>query len=399
MSKLPFVSVVVPTRNRAKLLPFAIRSVLSQTFNDFEIIVSDNFSSDDTRQVVETFDDSRIRYARSASSLSMGDSWEFALSHAKGEYITFLSDDDAYSKVYLESMLRILDENRADIATSRIAFYYSDRSKEYGKNIDPESLVLLPYDRKFHVFEKQEAIELLLSRFELTTNSVPSPRINFPQLVNTIHHSSIIKKVKDGVGNLFPLVGSDIYTAALFLNAADKYCYVDEPLYLQRTWAGSSTSGDQSMFEKYPEEKQLDFVPLRKLLTPFNYCRNTILRAREDWGAEYHPVNIDWKKYFVTSFYEMKYLEASNVDVSAELREFESVLSERDVELQRRVRNEIAKYSFTKTQLKQAFKNTGLGNIIMRLKNRKVKVLGGFSSIAQCAEGIDESFLSRFSDK
>ncbi len=75
----------MPTRNRAELLPFAIRSVLNQTFDDFELIISDNFSSDETPQVAQSFGDRRIRYFRSEAPLSMGDSWEFAISHASGE--------------------------------------------------------------------------------------------------------------------------------------------------------------------------------------------------------------------------------------------------------------------------------------------------------------------------
>jgi glycosyltransferase involved in cell wall biosynthesis len=61
---MPFFSVVIPTFNRGDLLPYAVQSVLKQTFEDFEIIVSDNCSSDDTPKVSKQFEDPRFRYLR-----------------------------------------------------------------------------------------------------------------------------------------------------------------------------------------------------------------------------------------------------------------------------------------------------------------------------------------------
>jgi len=62
--KTPAVSVVIPTYNRAHLVGRAIRSVLNQTYQDFEIIVVDDGSTDNTEEVVKSFNDPRIRYIR-----------------------------------------------------------------------------------------------------------------------------------------------------------------------------------------------------------------------------------------------------------------------------------------------------------------------------------------------
>lgn len=395
----PFVSIVIPTRNRAELLPFAIRSVLNQTFDDLEIIVSDNCSSDETPRIVQGFGEKRIKYFRSAQPLAIGDSWEFALSHSKGEFIGFLSDDDAYSKIFLETMCRILDESKAEIASARIAPYYSKHVSEYGRNIGPGSLALQPYDRELSVIGKNEAINSLFSRFGLTTNPESNSLICFPQLTNTIHHSSLIKRIKNKVGRLFPIVGSDFYTAALFLNAVEEFCFINEPLYLSNTWEGSSTAGDRSMFERYPDEKQLDFVPLKKLLTLANYGRNSVLRARSEWGPDFHDVPIDMSYYFISSFHEIKYMQANKIDMSAETAEFESVLAKQDSRLQRQVRSAISRYSPNRSRIKLAIKKTGLGNFALKLKNRGVRIQSGFSDIAQCGESIDDTLLKRFSDK
>ena len=91
----PLFSIVIPTYNRSDLVQGAVRSVLGQTFDDFEVVVSDNCSQDDTREVIEGFQDPRVRYVRTPSHGVIGDSWEFARSQARGTLIMMLSDDDA----------------------------------------------------------------------------------------------------------------------------------------------------------------------------------------------------------------------------------------------------------------------------------------------------------------
>ena len=82
---MPRFSILMPTRNRAQLLQFALQSALDQPTADLEIVVSDNDSRDDTPAVARRFNDPRVRYVRTPETLAMPDSWEFALSHATGE--------------------------------------------------------------------------------------------------------------------------------------------------------------------------------------------------------------------------------------------------------------------------------------------------------------------------
>jgi len=89
------ISVLIPTRERADTLLFAIKTALDQQSQDYEVIVSDNFSQDNTREVVQSFNDPRLVYVNSGKRLSMCDNYEFALEHAKGEYVIFIGDDDA----------------------------------------------------------------------------------------------------------------------------------------------------------------------------------------------------------------------------------------------------------------------------------------------------------------
>ncbi len=79
----PRFSVVIPTRERADTLRFALRTCLDQAFDDYEVIVSDNFSSPATRGVVDEAAAPKVRYVRTPEPVAMSTNWEFAVAHAR----------------------------------------------------------------------------------------------------------------------------------------------------------------------------------------------------------------------------------------------------------------------------------------------------------------------------
>ena len=97
-------TVVIATKNRADLLPRAVRSVLEQSMADLEVIVSDDGSTDDTRAVVEGIDDDRLRYV-SGDSGGPSAARNRGAAHAVGDFIAFLDDDDEASPGWLEAFL------------------------------------------------------------------------------------------------------------------------------------------------------------------------------------------------------------------------------------------------------------------------------------------------------
>ncbi|WP_298199950.1 glycosyltransferase family 2 protein [Desulfosporosinus sp.] len=107
------ISVVIPTRTRAETLGATLRSAVEQDFGDYEIIVCDNNSEDNTREVIESLGSNKIRYFNTGKRLSMCDNWEFALSHAEGEYIIFIGDDDAIIPGALNKLQTFIQKNPA----------------------------------------------------------------------------------------------------------------------------------------------------------------------------------------------------------------------------------------------------------------------------------------------
>ena len=101
----PTVSVVLPAFNAAATIAEAIRSVLAQSFDDFELLVCDDFSQDETVSQVREFSDTRIRLIRNESNSGPGESRDRAIAIARGPWIAFLDADDAWAPDRLERLL------------------------------------------------------------------------------------------------------------------------------------------------------------------------------------------------------------------------------------------------------------------------------------------------------
>ena len=109
----PKVTVILSTYNRARLLPHAIRSIINQTFTDWELIIVDDASSDTTEQVVRAFIevDSRIRYHRHNTNQGAAVARNTGLKHARGTYVAFQDDDDVSHPERLHKQADYLDKH------------------------------------------------------------------------------------------------------------------------------------------------------------------------------------------------------------------------------------------------------------------------------------------------
>lgn len=135
----PTVSVIIPTHNRADLLRRAIKSVLAQTFKDFEIIVVDDASKDNTEEVVKGFQDARIRYIRHAVNKGGSAARNTGIKAAIGEFIGLLDDDDEWLPEKLAKQLTKFQTSlNPSIGIVYSGFYYVlSRNGEILKEIIP----------------------------------------------------------------------------------------------------------------------------------------------------------------------------------------------------------------------------------------------------------------------
>jgi len=105
------VSIVLTTYNRGYVLPVSIETILSQTYSDFELIITDNCSTDNTEDICRKYEkqDSRIRYRRNKRNLGMPGNLNAGILDSSGEYIANLHDGDIYAPTLIEKWTLALD--------------------------------------------------------------------------------------------------------------------------------------------------------------------------------------------------------------------------------------------------------------------------------------------------
>lgn len=111
MHTVPKVSVLIPTYNYAHFLDETIQSVLDQTYTDFELIIVDNHSTDNTDEVVKKYlADDRVRFYVNETNVGLGGNWNKCLDYARGKYIKFLCADDKFHPQLLEKFVPVMDQ-------------------------------------------------------------------------------------------------------------------------------------------------------------------------------------------------------------------------------------------------------------------------------------------------
>ncbi len=113
-AKVPQVSIGMPVYNGAKFIHEALDSLLAQTFTDFELIISDNASTDETEAICREYakKDDRICYVRQVMNLGMTANFKFVFDKAKGEYFMWASHDDVWGPSFVENNYCFLRDNK-----------------------------------------------------------------------------------------------------------------------------------------------------------------------------------------------------------------------------------------------------------------------------------------------
>lgn len=129
---MPAVSIIVNVYNGAATLHEALQSALAQTFADWEMIVCDDCSTDDSAAIVASYADSRIRYFLAPQAMSLGEARGAAIREANGEWLAFLDQDDIWLPDKLERQLALGDSPSVGLIYGRtVAFYLDGRQHDH----------------------------------------------------------------------------------------------------------------------------------------------------------------------------------------------------------------------------------------------------------------------------
>lgn len=208
-------SIILPTYNRKCKLAKAIKSIINQTYYDWELIIIDDGSTDGTFEILSRIDDDRVSHYRLEQNAGVSYARNYGITHTKGEYIAFLDDDDEWEKHKLENdynQLIGLSDEYAGICSQMIRKNKDSKMKypslRYQYDISTEQLLLrnlIPLPTaviKREAFIKTEGFDCNLGRkvdWELVINISQQYKIKY------IPYISVISHVTDNSINCFNL--------------------------------------------------------------------------------------------------------------------------------------------------------------------------------------------------
>ena len=126
----PLVSIVINCYNGEKYLRQSIESILDQSYQNLELIFWDNHSTDQSKNIIKSYDDKRIKYFFSQNHSTLYQARNLALKECKGEFISFLDVDDYYLKDRIVKQLLHFKDQKVGVTYSNYYRYYEDINKK-----------------------------------------------------------------------------------------------------------------------------------------------------------------------------------------------------------------------------------------------------------------------------
>lgn len=216
----PKFTVIIPTRERCDTLRWSLKTCVEQNYENLEILVSDNFSQDASREVVASYTDQRIRYINTGKRLSMSHNWEFALAHATGDYVTIIGDDDGLMPNGLDYAREVINDTGTDALICKKPLYYwpNVRADDY-RNV----LVVSTED----TLEKKDSGQVLenVTRFRAMDD--------LPMIYDGFVKKDVLDRVKAMSGRFFNSQVPDYYSGIALLGALPDYYHSLRPFLIQ----------------------------------------------------------------------------------------------------------------------------------------------------------------------
>lgn len=227
------ISVIMTAYNAARTIDAAIQSVLNQTYQDFELIICDDASSDNTQDILDKYrTNSQIKLLRNTQNQGPGPSRDAAIDQSSGEWITFLDADDIYDKQRLEVLLPLIIQYPKDIVVDAILDCHDTPNGlipwnlvwTYQKNCDSNSISTIAMD---------------FIDFISKTRTLVKPLVNKKLAIqlNARHGTS--------------MSGEDMAFLIPFFAHGSIIRYLPKPMYFYRMTPGSISSSNPDRYVSY----------------------------------------------------------------------------------------------------------------------------------------------------
>ncbi len=249
-------TVIIPTRDRAETLEFALKTCVNQEYANFQIIVSDNCSVDNTVEVVSRYSQPNVIYINPGRRVSMAENFEFALSHVDEGFVMFIGDDDGLIPGCIEYV--------AEIQKKYGVLAISGENAEYcWPNFpDPARKNLLKWGSSYKCLEIRSAAHWVRRCLEFKDIYT----FDMPKLYHGFVHKSIIDKARCS-GQYFNSITPDAYSAFATAFFIDKYAFSLRPFTIggasgkSNGVSGIDPSGQGEESKKFFIENTIEFHP------------------------------------------------------------------------------------------------------------------------------------------
>lgn len=217
---------------------------LAQEFDDYEIIVCDNCSSQSTAKVVADIQSKKIHYIRSNRPLAMSDNWDLALSYTKGEYVGFIGDDDGLLLNALVDINSIIDKLQPDaIRWNWVHYLWPTFPLEH--EAGRVAIPLLSEDRL--VDPKSLLFKVANSALLYTF---------LPMIYHGFIHRRLIVNALEKMGRLFPSESPDVFSGFCFGYLSDTMAFASRPMSIAGQCGASNGVGNLVLKKKHPAAQE-----------------------------------------------------------------------------------------------------------------------------------------------
>jgi hypothetical protein len=275
---LPPITLIIPSRERADVLLYALKTATAQDYANLRILVCDNASTDNTKAVVASFKDPRIRYCNPGKRLSMTENWNFAfLQVSEPGIVAFMGDDDGVVPSAIALAAHIMSSTGLKVLRTSAADYHWPK-----RNQKSHGQLRLPLKGGFELRNSSEWLDKVFCE--------GSPYSNLPVIYNGgFVHSDVWAKIKHDGKHLHSSI-PDVYSGVAFASVVENYGFTDVPFFVNgasQHSTGTSTfgAGNTSAFapnspaQRFVDEGNIPFHASLPMLSDGHYPRSTRIMA------------------------------------------------------------------------------------------------------------------------
>jgi glycosyltransferase involved in cell wall biosynthesis len=274
-SKQPFLTIVVPTRDRPEMVDHTLYSLSKQTFNDFEVIVSDNYVNASCKHIFDKYDNKNFRYLHPEEPLSHCDHWDYACRFAKGKYVMILGEK---YMMYTFAVSKIFEYASSNEYPDIINWWSEQTVPSNPSDMASCDTQFIQYSPSFLKFTPKQPCfydskeELKRRRNNGVFNITKEKGLYFRgKLYIGAYKKDLIDRIVKKHGRLFPPYGPDFTSLTLGLTNAGTCFDINKPLGLYSHFYGTGHTlqhkkGSQVDFINANNSfKYIEFLPIKGL--------------------------------------------------------------------------------------------------------------------------------------